>query len=98
MQKKGLGRLLALTLAEAARDRGIRRFRGEVLASNVPMRQLLEDLGAVVHAESSESIAIDVSLDDPPAPGEATIIRWLRAAADRLAGRFRSLSSLPPPP
>lgn len=96
MQNKGLGRLLALTLAEAARERGIHHFRGEVLASNLPMRQMLEELGAVVRSESSESIAIDVSLDDPnSAAGEPVIVRWLRAAADRLAGRIRSV---PPPP
>ncbi len=89
MQNKGLGRLLALTLAEAARERGIRTFRAEVLASNLPMRQMLEDLGAHVHRESTDSIVIDVSLDDPPA-----VIRWIQAAADRLAGRFRS--SVPP--
>jgi GNAT superfamily N-acetyltransferase len=100
MQKKGLGRLLAVTLAEAARERGIHRFRGEVLASNLPMRQMLEDLGAVVHAESGDSIAIDVSLDDAHDPhptraagalAEPAVVRWLRAAADLLAGRMHSL-------
>jgi GNAT superfamily N-acetyltransferase len=95
MQKRGLGRLLALTLAEAARERGIRRFRAEVLSSNLPMRQLLEDLGALVHAESAESISIDVPLDDPSGSGEPAMVRWLRAAADRLAGSFRSLSPHP---
>ena len=85
MQNKGLGRLLALTLAEAARERGIHTFRAEVLASNVPMRQMLVDLGVVVHGESEGALVIDVPLDDPPA-----IVRWLHAAADRLAGRFRS--------
>jgi GNAT superfamily N-acetyltransferase len=96
MQRKGLGRLLAVTLAEAARERGIHHFRGEVLASNRPMRQMLEDLGAVVRAESGDSLSVDVSLDEPPAPpqgapGEAVILRWLRIAADLFAGRFRSL-------
>ena len=98
MQRKGLGRLLALTLAEAARERGIRRFRAEVLASNFAMRQLLEELGAVVHAESNESISIDVAIDEPHEPHESSdsaIARWLRAAADKLAGSFRSLT--PPP-
>jgi GNAT superfamily N-acetyltransferase len=95
MQNKGLGRLLAVTLAEAARERGIHHFRGEVLASNTPMRQMLVDLGAVVRSQSEGSISIDVALDDPPASGEPAMVRWIRAAADRFAGRFRSL---PPPP
>jgi acetyltransferase len=92
MQNKGLGRLLAVTLAEAARERGIRHFRGEVLATNVPMRQLLLDLGANVRAESDGALSIDVSLDDHSAQGEPAVVRWIRAAADRLAGTFRSVS------
>jgi GNAT superfamily N-acetyltransferase len=94
MQNKGLGRLLAVTLAEAARERGVHRFRGEVLATNVPMRQLLLDLGASVRAESDGALSIDVSLDEPTAQGEPAVVRWIRAAADRLAGAFRTL---PPP-
>jgi GNAT superfamily N-acetyltransferase len=94
MQKKGLGRLLATTLAEAARERGIHHFRGEVLASNRPMRQMLEELGAVVRGGAGDSLSIDVTLDDPHAAGEPAIVRWLRAAADRMAGKFRTL---PPP-
>jgi GNAT superfamily N-acetyltransferase len=94
MQRKGLGRLLSLTLAEAARERGIHHFRAEVLASNVPVRQMLEELGAVTRGESSESVTIDVPLDDVRG-GEPAVARWLRAAADRLAGRFRSVA--PPP-
>jgi GNAT superfamily N-acetyltransferase len=97
MQNKWLGRLLALTLAEAARERGIRRFRGEVLASNLPMRQMLEDLGAVVRPGPSESVSIDVPLDDAHSsdPREPSVVRWLRAAADRWAGKFRTLPPLP---
>ncbi len=95
MQKKGLGRLLAITLAEAARERGIRRFRAEVLSSNLPMRQLLEDLGAVVRAESAESISIDVALDDPPTRTSPRSSGGCGVAADRLAGSFRSLAPHP---
>ena len=91
MQRKGLGRVLALALSEAARERGIHRFRGEVLASNAPMRSLLEGLGATVRSESGESIVFDAPLDDPEHTREPAILRWLREAADRFAGRFRSL-------
>src|SRR3954463_4592891 len=52
MQHKGLGRILGLTLAEAARERGITHFRGETLATNAPVRQLLADVGAEVRFES----------------------------------------------
>jgi GNAT superfamily N-acetyltransferase len=95
MQKKGLGRLLALTLAQAARERGVHHFRGEVLSSNLPMRQMLEELGARVRSESADSIAIDIALDDPHPSGEPGAARWLREAADRFAGRFRG--PVPPP-
>src|SRR5258708_33472757 len=42
-QGQGIGRLLLAALAEAARERGVRAFRGMVLASNQPMRKLLEE-------------------------------------------------------
>jgi ribosomal protein S18 acetylase RimI-like enzyme len=94
MHKRGLGRILALVLAEAARERGIRHFRGEVLATNVPMRGLLEGLGAEIRSESADAITIDVPLDDRYPAAEPAIVRWLRMAADKLAGTFRTL---PPP-
>ncbi len=94
MQRRGLGRILALSLAHAARERGIRRFRGEVLVANAPMRGLVEGLGAEVHSESSDALTIDIALDDAHAAGEPAVLRWLRAAADRLAGTFRTM---PPP-
>lgn len=94
MQHKGVGRILGLALAECALERGIRAFRGEVLTSNTPMRHILEELGGVVRLETPESITIDVALDDPASKTEPTVVRWLRAAANRFAGRYRSA---PPP-
>jgi len=41
-QGRGLGMLLLTTLAEAASERGIRKFRGEVLASNAPSQLTLQ--------------------------------------------------------
>ena len=40
-QNKGLGRILLTRLASAARERGIRKFRGSILSSNAPMLHLL---------------------------------------------------------
>ena len=48
MQNRGVGHALLMALAEAARERGIKRFRADVLASNTPMRHLLEEAGARV--------------------------------------------------
>jgi hypothetical protein len=41
VQGQGLGSLLLRRLAAAARERGIRSFRGDVLACNEAMRRLL---------------------------------------------------------
>ena len=44
-QGRGLGRMLFQRLAAAAEERGIRRFRVEMLAENAPMRALTRVLG-----------------------------------------------------
>lgn len=44
-QGKGLGRRLLVRAMEIARARGIRRFEGEMLAENLPIRNLLASLG-----------------------------------------------------
>ena len=43
-QGRGLGRQLLLRLMEAARERGVRTFRSTMLASNVAMRRLVEQI------------------------------------------------------
>ena len=45
-QRHGLGRELVARLAEAAVARGVRRFRATMLAENLGIRRLLEDLAA----------------------------------------------------
>ena len=57
MQRRGLGTLLLARLAAAARERGITRFRAEVLRTNHAVVALLEDVGE--HA--------DVRFDGPVA-------------------------------
>jgi GNAT superfamily N-acetyltransferase len=90
MQHKGLGRILAVTLSRAAIERGIRRFRGQALTDNAPVRELLDEAGAVVRSTPDE-LVFDVDLethDEPHAQGRLELIarRVLRAAASRLVG------------
>ena len=60
----GLGGILLRRLVEAAIERGVTRFRCVVLASNDPMRHLLEGLGL----EVSEGHDGDLLLVDVPLP------------------------------
>jgi GNAT superfamily N-acetyltransferase len=82
-QNRGLGGLLCRRLGEAAAERGITRFRSEVLVSNDPMRHILESLapGATVKVEDdTATIEFDVV---PPAPEPANIFEQLLKAAAR---------------
>ena len=63
MQRKGLGRLLVRTMAEAALERGVKTIRAEVLAENAPMRRLLADVGAVVRSDDGTSLVLDIPLE-----------------------------------
>lgn len=63
-QGQGLGRLLFNHLVAAARSRGVRRFRGEMLAENVAAMKLLEGIGAPVQRQIEAGIThIEVDLD-----------------------------------
>jgi GNAT superfamily N-acetyltransferase len=89
-QGKGLGRVLLTRLVEAARERGVARFRFDVLANNAAMRALLAD---VVPAEDlhvvwdSDSVGhFELELPQPPAfegvGKQHPLYRLLRLAAD----------------
>jgi GNAT superfamily N-acetyltransferase len=66
-QNKGVGTLLLMRLAGAARERAIGRFRGSVLAQNAPVREILKQLGPSVRtAGSAEELQIEVDLPDVP--------------------------------
>jgi len=92
-QGKGIGRLLLQALAEAARERSIRTIRGEVLASNAPMRRLLHELGAGVRSDDGSTLVFDVPLEWRRGEGEPMserekehpLRRLLRAAAESIA-------------
>ena len=65
-QRKGLGRLLATTLADAARERGVHTFRADVLADNAPMVAIMREIGAVERSSSAGVVTYDVPLDFAP--------------------------------
>ncbi len=62
-QHKGIGRLLVRTVAEAAYERGVRTIRAEVLATNAPIRRLLDEAGAVVRSDDGTTLVFDVPLE-----------------------------------
>ena len=53
-QHKGIGSNLMNALIEAARQRGINRMEGEILANNHNMLKLTENLGFSLHANSDD--------------------------------------------
>lgn len=74
VQGQGLGSLLLRRLAAAARERGIRCFRGEVLSCNDAMRRLLADHVAATVEPDGEVLRVSVELPSSrslmAAPGE----------------------------
>lgn len=91
MQGKGVGRLLLQELAKAACAAGIRRFRGEGLSDNAPLRALLSDLGIVPHRSDDGTFVFDVDISDAASSAGSPVRRWLRAAVSSL----ESLAVLP---
>jgi RimJ/RimL family protein N-acetyltransferase len=80
---KGLGGILLGVAARAAHERGIERFRGEVLSDNEPMRALLAGLSVEVVEDEGDSIVFDVPVAPllGPEPATAVAARLLRDAA-----------------
>lgn len=87
-QGKGVGRLLLRALAHLALERGVRVFRGEVLAENTRMRHLLGEVGARVREAEGQTFVFDVPLQGPAElvekEPEHPLRRLLRAAAESL--------------
>lgn len=90
MQGRGLGRLLLMRLCAAAAERGIERFRCEVLGSNTSMRTLLEAVSPVRSVEIDSGVmTIDMALPNVPPTipiegptPEGPMYRLFRAAAE----------------
>ncbi len=74
-QGRGLGRLLFLRLVAAARERGIGRFRCDVLAANERMRALLHEIAPAARDQPDGAAVtvdvplLDVAADAPSEPG-----------------------------
>ena len=97
-QGRGVGRLLLTTLVMAAQERGVKTFRGEVLASNEPMRKLLEAAGAVGKDGGDGVLLFDAPIE---VQGESSLARRILAAvATSMAVWLSRLypSVRPPPP
>lgn len=89
-QGRGLGKLLFLRLCAAAAERGIERFRCEVLGSNTGMAGLIEAIAPERTIEvgggvmSIEMVLPNVTPTEPPeaVAHEGSMYRMLRAAAE----------------
>ncbi len=91
MQKKGVGTLLTKALAHAARERGIEKFRCEVLESNKLVVDALRDAGGVQIDRAAGAVVLDVPVKDPY---DNIVRRGLRIAAEHMPAFLRRL--LPP--
>ena len=85
---RGVGRLLCLRLAEAALERGVTTFRCDVLASNEPMRGLLESLVPDVSVQvDGDTATIEFALAPPgvaePMSERVSVLERLLALAAR---------------
>jgi GNAT superfamily N-acetyltransferase len=79
MQRLRLGTCLTQALVRLAGERGIDRFRAEVLESNEPVVRTLLDAGAVVVERGGGAVVMDVPLEREP-----IIRRALRVAAEQV--------------
>lgn len=91
VQGRGLGRLLLLRLCAAAAERGIERFRCEVLGSNTAMTGLLAQISPERTIEVEDGVmTIDLPLPNvtPSQPQvdhpQGSVFAFLRAAAQNL--------------
>jgi RimJ/RimL family protein N-acetyltransferase len=89
-QQRGLGTFLLGLLSAAGLAAGIFTFRAYVLEENVPMRKLLEGLGARAEFDSPGILCMNIPVEPELMP-DTPVARGLKAAASRVfpeAGRF----------
>ncbi len=104
-QRKGLGRILCERLIAAAHERGVRRFRAEILASNAAMLALVRGQAATnVRHEEGTSLVMDFQVPEGVPAGEAStptlgglIAQLLALAARRLVSFRRAFDRRSPP-
>jgi len=68
MQHKGLGGVIAVALAHAASERGVRLFRGIMAYENTPIRRLLAELGPLTMETIGTECMFEVKLPAATAP------------------------------
>ncbi len=88
LQNRGLGSVLLRELSERAIACGIEKFRAEVLATNTPMKHLLEEVGAELVEEVDGSLVYDVRISTDH---DSALDRLFRAAASQLTVFIRNL-------
>jgi hypothetical protein len=98
VQRRGLGRLLATTLAVAARERGVHTFRADVLAENEPMVSLMHEVNAKALATEAGVITFDIPLQPWRNDRGGPIDRLFHAAAGSMVVLLRRLALPPSPP
>ena len=90
MQHRGVGGALLRELVQVAHEKGVRRFRGEILASNDPMRHLMEKLGAALVRTESDTLVFDVPVG--VSEGAFQMLQtFLKASAQAVFVFFRTL-------
>lgn len=90
MQRRGIGAILALEIERAARARGIRHIRADVLEGNAAMRAILETAGATRvdcgdAADSAGTFSYDITLEPTrEADGRSRLAEVLRGVAQTI--------------
>jgi GNAT superfamily N-acetyltransferase len=82
MRQRGLGRRLLMHLVAAAQERGVTRFRGEILTSNESMRSFLDLLPSPATVKQDGEV-LTYEWELPPPTETQTVARKLL----RLAGQ-----------
>ena len=91
---RGLGTLLLAVLGATARAAGIRTFRAYVLEGNFPMRELLDNVGVKLHADSPGLLRMEVPVDLEDLP-DSPAARALKALATEAISALPKLLAIP---
>lgn len=94
MQRRGVGSVLAHEIERAARLRGIRTIRADVLEGNAAMRSILEEAGAkrVDTGDNQGTLSYDIVLEPEAAPTKS-IMDILRGTAQAMSSVFRAAAT-----